>query len=64
MVTAAARVRGFTFCSHHDGNGIIFFMGLKDQKWTNPVSTRVCGSAGNGGAGFLSLANAGDHDGF
>jgi hypothetical protein len=34
------RSREFTFCSHHDGNGIIFFMGLKDQKWTNPVSTR------------------------
>jgi len=34
--------REFTFTSHHDGNGIIFFMGLnrKEGKWYNPVDTR------------------------
>ena len=35
--------REFTFTSHHDGNGIIFFMGLnrKEGRWYNPVDTRV-----------------------
>eukprot|EP00668_Euglena_longa_P014174 GGOE01018150.1.p1 GENE.GGOE01018150.1~~GGOE01018150.1.p1 ORF type:complete len:716 (-),score=151.85 GGOE01018150.1:362-2275(-) len=40
--TGGYRSREFVFTSHHDGNGIIFFMGLnrKDGKWYNPVDTR------------------------
>lgn len=40
--TGAYKSREFVFTSHHDGNGIIFFMGLnrKEGKWYNPVDTR------------------------
>jgi len=40
--TGPYKSREFTFASHHDGNGIVFFMGLnrKEGKWYNPVDTR------------------------
>jgi hypothetical protein len=40
--TGNYKSREFVFTSHHDGNGIIFFMGLnrKEGKWYNPVDTR------------------------
>eukprot|EP01004_Peranema_trichophorum_P004391 NODE_3318_length_1373_cov_70.916000_g2884_i0.p1 GENE.NODE_3318_length_1373_cov_70.916000_g2884_i0~~NODE_3318_length_1373_cov_70.916000_g2884_i0.p1 ORF type:complete len:421 (+),score=87.61 NODE_3318_length_1373_cov_70.916000_g2884_i0:53-1264(+) len=41
--TGPYKTKQFVFTSHHDGNGIIFFLGLnrKEGKWYNPVDTKA-----------------------